>query len=285
MPSTPENIYDHNECFNCQVFRKTKKNKSEYIFVGNGYALQANKGTITQDNLFCFFVSPEEPSGHPDWFDVRNHDVMYLLLGAGPEAPRLAFEVVVAEATPDASPYNIRYIMNRRDDLHVPGGTVEYSNAEQGAQEELQVLNNELFDRLRLLGSAARTWLQFDRAELKRRVCDQVIAHFRAAPSPEPREGIENGLALLGVLLQQGGEHGLYDTTIRQLDRMIFKAIAEMDDDEQVVLLLPMVDVEDLATDWDASEWAKVLRTRLVPEWEEEMRSIVLHRVELASAA
>ena len=88
-------------------------------------------------------------------------------------------------------------------------------------------------------------------------------------------------MAFLGVLLQEGGEHGLYDTTIRLLDRMIYKAVADLDDDEQVVLLLPMVDVEDLATDQDAGEWAKVLRTRLAPEWEDEMRSIVLRRVEL----
>lgn len=145
--------------------------------------------------------------------------------------------------------------------------------------------SDEIFGRLRLLGSAVRTWLQFDREELKRRVCDKVIEHFRAVPSPEPREGIENGLAFLGFLLQEGGAHDLYDTTIRHLDRMIFKAVADLDDDEQVVLLLPMVGVEDLATDWDAGEWAKVLRTRLVSEWEEEMRSIVLCRVELAQVS
>ena len=136
MPSTPENIYDHNECFNCQVFRKTKKNKSEYIFVGNGYALQANKGTITQDNLFCFFVSPEEPSGHPDWFDVRNHDVMYLLLGTGPDAPRLAFEIVGTETTSNIPPFTTRYITNRRDDLHQPAGPVEDPEDDGGAPDE-----------------------------------------------------------------------------------------------------------------------------------------------------
>ena len=151
-------------------------------------------------------------------------------------------------------------------------------------EDEPQDRSDELFSRLRLLGSAARTWLQFDRAELKRRVCDQVIAHFRTAPPPEPREGIENGLAFLAFLLHQGDGHGLYDTTMRELDRMTLKAVAELDDDEQVVLLLPMVDVEDLAADWNASEWANVLRTRLVPEWEDEMRSIVLLRVELAQA-
>ncbi|MDR3353360.1 MAG: hypothetical protein LBO00_10260 [Zoogloeaceae bacterium] len=148
-------------------------------------------------------------------------------------------------------------------------------------EDEPQDRSNELFGRLRLLGSATRTWLQFDRAELKRRVCDTVLAYFRAAPSPEPREGIENGLAFLGLLLQEGGENGLYEATMQYLDQMIFKAVAELDDDEQVVLLLPMVDVEDLATDWDAPEWAKILRTRLVQEWEEELRSIVLRRVEL----
>ena len=39
-------------------------------------------------------------------------------------------------------------------------------------EDQPQDRSDELFNRLRLLGSAARTWLQFDRAELKRRVCD-----------------------------------------------------------------------------------------------------------------
>ena len=59
---------------------------------------------------------------HPDWFDVRNHDVMYLLLGTGPDAPRLAFEIVGTETTSNIPPFTTRYITNRRDDLHIPAG-------------------------------------------------------------------------------------------------------------------------------------------------------------------
>jgi len=150
-------------------------------------------------------------------------------------------------------------------------------------EESLQDRADELFDRLQLLGSAVRTWLQYDRTELKHRVCDTVIANFRNAPSPEPREGIDNGLAFLGLLLEEGSDNGLYEITMQHLDQTIYRAIADLDDDEQVVLLLPMVDdFDDLATERDASEWAKSLRANCVAEWEEEMRSIVLYRVELA---
>lgn len=283
--SVAQEIYDHEECWNCQVFRKTKngRKKFEYAFIGNGFALQTNKDALTSSNLFCFFIAPEEPPGHPDWFDLRSHDVVYLLLGLEASAPMLAFEVVLAESTPDAPPYNIRYIVNRRDDLHIPAGAIEHQDGQP--EEDAQTLDDERFDRLRLLGASVQTWLQHDRAELKRRVCDVVLGKFRAAPSPEPREGIDNGLAFLATFVEERGNKSLYELTMEQLDAEIHSAIDDLDDDEQVVLLLPMVDAEDLSTDWDAGEWARILRTRLAPEWKEEMRSIVMHRIEPALAA
>lgn len=283
MSAVQENIYDHDECFNCQIFRKTKSSTKnlDYLFVGNGHALQTNKGASIESNLFYFFISPEEPPGHPEWFDLRSHDVVYLLLGLEPGSPMLAFEVVLAESTPDAPPYNIRYIVSRRDDLHIPAKAEEHQGEQP--EEEAQSLNEELFDRLRLLGASVRAWLQHDRAELKRQVCDAVLGEFRSAPPPESHEGAENELASLAPLLRKDG--GDYAATGKRLDGEIYRAITALSDNEQVVLLLPMVDVEDLSTDWDATEWAQALRTHLAYEWEEEMRSIILRRIELALAA
>ena len=65
-------------------------------------------------------AQPEEPSGHADWFDVRKHDVIYLVLGAGPTPPMIAFEVVGTETTTNIPPYTTRFVCNRRDDLGVP---------------------------------------------------------------------------------------------------------------------------------------------------------------------
>lgn len=106
----------------------------EYKFMGNGYAMKVENFTpapmvdnmdanIGAVNEFRFLIEPEEPSGHPDWFDIRKHDIVYLLLGIDPGAAKLAFEVVDIETTSDIPPYTTRYIMNRRDDLHIPAGT------------------------------------------------------------------------------------------------------------------------------------------------------------------
>lgn len=150
-------VANHPNTFNCQVFRKTvtraadgsvagspalgglgvldsmDEEQFEYAFLGNGYALPADgfspapmvkrgDAHIGAADEFRFLIEPEEPSGHPDWFGVRSHDVVYLLLGEGPGAARLAFEIVGTETTSNIPPYTTRYIANRRDDLHIPAG-------------------------------------------------------------------------------------------------------------------------------------------------------------------
>ncbi|MCM1128959.1 MAG: hypothetical protein NC211_03645 [Alistipes senegalensis] len=148
-------VMNHPNSINCQVFRKVitrpapetmggeptmgglgvldnqDEEDFEYQFLGNGYALQvesfspalmmdnadANIGALSE---FRFLIEPEEPSGHPDWFDVRKHDMVYLLLGIEPDDAKLAFEVIDIETTSNIPPYTTRYIMNRRDDLHIP---------------------------------------------------------------------------------------------------------------------------------------------------------------------
>lgn len=151
-------VRSHPNTYNCQVFRKSVTREAgqgeemvgslptlgglgvldsadeeqfEYAFLGNGYALPAdgfapspmvNHGdaTLSPGAEYRFLIEPEESSGHPDWFDVRSHDVVYLLLGSGPDAARLAFEVIGIEAVSNIPPYSTRYITNRRDDLHIP---------------------------------------------------------------------------------------------------------------------------------------------------------------------
>ena len=150
-------VTNHPNTFNCQLFRKTvtrtaaesvagnptmgglgvldsmDEEQFEYTFLGNGYALHADgfapapmvkrgDANIGHADEFRFLIEPEEPSGHPDWFDVRSHDVMHLLFGEGPGAARLAFEIVGTETTSNIPPFTTRYIANRRDDLHIPAG-------------------------------------------------------------------------------------------------------------------------------------------------------------------
>jgi hypothetical protein len=99
----------------------------EYDLLGNAYALEAeiftpglmmdqqdaNNGGIDE---LRFLIEPEELPGAPGSFEVKKNDVMYLILS---QSIRLAYEVVGIEATSNIPPYTQRYIVNRRDDLHV----------------------------------------------------------------------------------------------------------------------------------------------------------------------
>ncbi|MBL8473794.1 MAG: hypothetical protein JNM98_18535 [Rhodocyclaceae bacterium] len=141
-------VKNHPNTFTCQVFRKevtrpdaatlgglgvldtADEEQFEYVFMGNGCALPADQfapapmvshgdANIGSGEEFRFLIEPEEPPGQPEWFDIRTHDVVYLLMGAGPSAAKLAFEVVGTETTSNIPPFTTRYITNRRDDLHV----------------------------------------------------------------------------------------------------------------------------------------------------------------------
>lgn len=164
-------VMNHPNTFNCEMYRKTitrtapdavagaptmgglgvldsmDEEQFEYAFLGYGHALPADGGfspapmvkrgdaNIGSGDEFRFLIEPEEPSGHPDWFDVRSHDVMYVLLGTGENPPKLAFEVVGIETTSNIPPCTTRYITNRRNDLDLvtPG---DYEDAQSGAPDE-----------------------------------------------------------------------------------------------------------------------------------------------------
>ena len=116
-------IADHPNTYNCAVYRKTVTRKSyKYTFIGYGYALPIDNdesaSKVKRGDGFRFLIESEEPSGTPGWFDIRPHDMMYLLLGTGPTPPKLGFEIVSAKKTTfNHPPYNKCYIAIRRDDL------------------------------------------------------------------------------------------------------------------------------------------------------------------------
>jgi len=135
-------------------------------------------------------------------------------------------------------------------------------------------------NRLCALAAALPRWLRIDREALKTRIAEQVLAEYRALPSPDHVEGIETGLDFLGLLLTEGGDNGLYESAMEQLDGEIYSAVAALDDDEQIVLLLPMEerDLEDLFRDRDIDEWPSVLRAGIA--WPDTLRDFVLDHVE-----
>jgi hypothetical protein len=45
--------------------------------------------------------------------------VLYLLLGEGENAPKVAYEIVEVEAVVNVPPFVPRYVVNRRDDLDI----------------------------------------------------------------------------------------------------------------------------------------------------------------------
>lgn len=147
-------VLNHPNSFNCKVFRETvervdtgtvaglptmgglgvldaeDEEKIRHDLVGSGFALpaegfapspmmSAGDANFGPADEFRFLIEPEAESGAPGWFDVRKHDVMYLLLGTGPTPPMIAFEIVGTETTSNIPPFTTRYICNRRDDLSV----------------------------------------------------------------------------------------------------------------------------------------------------------------------
>lgn len=127
----------------------------EYEFKGNGYALPAegfspapmvdhNDANIGPAPEFRFLIVPEaENSGEEGFFDLSTHDIVLIPIGSGELWARLAFEVVGRETTMNIPPFCVRYVCNRRDDLHmdVNGNFLnqrELKKAQKEYQEQLQ---------------------------------------------------------------------------------------------------------------------------------------------------
>lgn len=109
-----------------------------WALVGLGYALPAEPFTAAPmmerrdahnagaDEL-RFLIEPESPVGEPGGFLVEVADVLYLLFGVGPAAPRVAYEVTRVETAVSVPPFVLRYVVVRRDDLDLltPGSPEE----------------------------------------------------------------------------------------------------------------------------------------------------------------
>jgi hypothetical protein len=105
----------------------------EYRFIGNGYALPAepfqgaplvdhNDATSQIDPAgqgVRFLIIPQAQAGEEDFFTIKTHDIMYLLLDPSDDPPMMAFEIVGRESTSNIAPYTPRYICNLRNDISV----------------------------------------------------------------------------------------------------------------------------------------------------------------------
>lgn len=148
-------IINHPNTFNCEVYRRQvlrpdpqaggaptlggmmvlsvdDEQDIEWALAGLGYALPAEQFQAAQmmdrrdahngeGEEFRFLIEPEEMVGNPGGFEIKNKDVIYLILGVGPDAPKVAYEIVAVEAVVNVPPYVPRYVTNRRDDLDLIG--------------------------------------------------------------------------------------------------------------------------------------------------------------------
>ncbi len=64
---------------------------------------------------FVVLIEPAAEPGGDDYFIIKQHDVVYVIMGEG---VAMAFEVVRIEGNVSIPPYTRKYVMNKRDDLH-----------------------------------------------------------------------------------------------------------------------------------------------------------------------
>ena len=147
-------VINHPNTFNCELWRKEIKRKDvseiagkptmggigvmdsddeenyEYNMIGEGYALPVtmfepapivdHNDTNIGPTEFRFLLEPEAQSGQEGFWIPKTHDLVFLLIqGVSGKFARLAFEIVGRETTTNIPPFNVRYICNRRDDLHM----------------------------------------------------------------------------------------------------------------------------------------------------------------------
>lgn len=108
-----------------------------YEWLCNGWALRAEQfqpGNMTDvrdaaiggAEEFPYMIAvdraPLVPDGPPNDAQISNKCLVMFLIGEGPDAARLCFEVASTDSTMELPPFVPRYVLNRRDDLHVPAG-------------------------------------------------------------------------------------------------------------------------------------------------------------------
>ena len=93
-------------------------------------ALDANVGASDE---FPFLIVSDKQSSEEGYFEIRNHDIMYVLLGETPHEAKLAYEIVKLQTTTNISPFTVSYICNRRGDMDI---SEEENPANQEESEE-----------------------------------------------------------------------------------------------------------------------------------------------------
>ncbi|MGL6348882.1 MAG: hypothetical protein ACRC2U_03300 [Aeromonas sp.] len=149
-------IINHPNTFNCEVYRRTlqrtgpeeggmptlggmmvltneDESEIEWELAGLGFALSAEafqtSGMVDRRDAtfggleeFRFLIEPEHRLGDPGGFAINKGDVIYLLIGAGDMAAKIAHEIVDIESTVNVPPYVSRFVTNRRADLDLMPG-------------------------------------------------------------------------------------------------------------------------------------------------------------------
>ncbi|WMC11748.1 hypothetical protein PU634_05115 [Oceanimonas pelagia] len=149
-------IINHPNTFNCEVYRRTVQRTGPeeggmptlggmmvltvedeenigWELVGLGFALSAeaflpssmvDRRDASYGGLdeFRFLVEPEHKLGDPGGFEVKKNDVIYLIVGQGDTAAKIAHEIVDVESTVNVPPFVPRFVTNRRADLDLMPG-------------------------------------------------------------------------------------------------------------------------------------------------------------------
>ncbi len=145
-------VMNHPNSFSCEVWRKEVLRKADdefagkptfggigvidsgdeedykYNFLGTGCLLPAEQfqpapvndaqdANVGADNEFLFIIVSEAQTSEEGYFEIQNHDVVFVLLGECPNQAKLAYEVIGLETTINISPYVQRYRCNRRGDM------------------------------------------------------------------------------------------------------------------------------------------------------------------------
>lgn len=103
----------------------------DWVYLGSGRAVRAevfqpssmmdaNDANIGFSEEASFLIEPDANSGEEEFFDVRTHDVMKIVIRIPPDYENyatVAYQVTGRETTSDIPPFNIRYRCSLRDDL------------------------------------------------------------------------------------------------------------------------------------------------------------------------
>lgn len=120
-----------------------------------------------------------------------------------------------------------------------------------------------LYGRLvSLVQSLSSSLFDIDRKAVRKKVLTRAIAYLKKLPSPAPMDDSDSMYDFIGEIKAGLADNDLYELAFGEARDQLEWQVSKLDEDSQIVLLLPMVegDVEDLARDRGIDEWAACLR-------------------------